>query len=288
MQATGRALLAILGFYTVTLAVMVMLAVVVPPNLGSGATGILASQAVQFAGGAALAGLLWAARGWRSWTDQGWPGLRPGMEAFARGLGLGVVMAALVVIVEVALGVARFSLTGESGSAYAAAALPLSVVLAIAALGEELLFRGLPLSRLVEAVGPFAAAGILAAGFIAIHLPNPGVTVLGLVNIGLASLLLSAAFLTAGGLPAAWGLHFGWNAGLALGADAPVSGVGFRLPALEFETPGPEWLSGGAFGPEGGLVASLVIISATLWLGRRVPLAPQRRGDRGEGGVRAA
>jgi hypothetical protein len=69
-----------------------------------------------------------------------------------------------------------------------------------------------------------------------------------------------------GGMGLAWGLHFGWNAGLGLLFDAPVSGYLFRVPAVEY-APGPHaWVDGGAFGPEGGIVATVALIAGTLFL----------------------
>jgi hypothetical protein len=100
---------------------------------------------------------------------------------------------------------------------------------------------------------------------------------IGLVNIGLASVLLSAAFFTSGGLAAAFGLHLGWNAGLVLAADAPVSGLRFGLPALEF-APGPAtWWTGGGFGPEGGLAATVVLSAGLARWARAAHRARQER-----------
>jgi hypothetical protein len=69
----------------------------------------------------------------------------------------------------------------------------------------------------------------------------------------------------------AWGLHFGWNAGLALAFDAPVSGYVFRVPAIEYEPGAHAWVDGGTFGPEGGIVGTIVLIAGILAvIGRRV------------------
>jgi len=82
---------------------------------------------------------------------------------------------------------------------------------------------------------------------------------------------LSFAFFSSGGMGLAWGLHFGWNAGLALLFDAPVSGHAFHLPAVEYAPGARFWVGGGAFGPEGGLVATIAIVAGTLAvLGPRV------------------
>jgi len=44
--------------------------------------------------------------------------------------------------------------------------------------------------------------------------------------------------------------------------DAPVSGLPFHIPLLDYCAGAPEWLSGGPFGPEGGLMATVAITAA--------------------------
>jgi hypothetical protein len=210
---------------------------------------------------------------WRrqtTWREVGWPGVGNGGRALLRGIAVGVVMAGCTVGIAVTIGGARLVSTGESWSAYALAAASLALGLAVAALAEELLFRGFPLARLASVLTRPGASCLLALLFVAAHLGNPDVSTSGLANIGLAALVLSAAFFLPGGLPFAWGVHWGWNGGLALGADAPVSGLRFDIPLVEFETGSRPWITGGAFGPEGGVAATAVMILALLWFGRRV------------------
>ena len=200
----------------------------------------------------------------------GWPDRAA--RRFVEGAAWGVTLS-VVTLLLCMTGGAR--VTGEVGAGlgYLAVGLPVLAGLIVAALLEELLFRGFPLARLAEATGRVGAAVTLALAFALLHAWNPELSLLGVVNIGVASLLLSAVFFAGGGLAGAWGLHTGWNAGLALGADAPVSGLAFRLPAIAYD-PGPrEWLTGGGFGPEGGLAATAVLGAVTVWWGRRA-LAP--------------
>lgn len=197
----------------------------------------------------------------------GWP-QQPGRRA-AEGLAWGLALAAATLLFCVTGG-ARISGTGEGVGRFVAVALPVAGGLAAAALLEELLFRGFPLARLAQAAGRTGAALALSLLFAFVHVWNPQVSALGVVNIGIASLLLSVVFFLRGGLAAAWGLHTGWNAGLVLGGDAPVSGLAFRLPAIAYD-PGPrEWLTGGRFGPEGGLAATIVLGLLTVWWGRHL------------------
>jgi uncharacterized protein len=196
----------------------------------------------------------------------------PRRGEMARGLGVGAawgVGLALAVLALSVAGGARLLVRAGPGESYLAVALPVAAGLAAGALLEELLFRGFPLARLAEAVGPEPASLLLALGFTVAHLGNPALSWLGLANIGLASLLLSAVFFSRFGLPGAFGLHLGWNAGLALAADAPVSGLRFGLPVLEYAPGARGWLTGGAFGPEGGMAATVALVAAVWWWVRR-------------------
>ncbi|MGH7548338.1 MAG: CPBP family glutamic-type intramembrane protease, partial [Gemmatimonadales bacterium] len=178
---------------------------------------------------------------------------------------LGAAMAALALGLALVWSGATVRLTPE-WSRWAIHAGPLAAALLLAALWEELAFRGLPLRLLADAVGPMTAMLLLAVGFGAAHAWNPHAGVFGTVNVALAAIWLSFAFFSAGGMALAWGLHFGWNAGLALLFDAPVSGYTFHVPAVEYQPGARAWVDGGAFGPEGGLAATIVLCAGTLAL----------------------
>jgi len=197
-----------------------------------------------------------------SWEQLGWR--RDGLALrLARGIGLGALMAALAIGLAVALDRASVRSTHD-WSRWPAVALPLVIGLLCAALAEELMFRGYPLRRLADAVGPAPAMAVLAVLFGLAHAKNPSATVFSTVNVALAAVWLSFAFFSTGGMALAWGLHFGWNAGLALLFDAPVSGLTFNVPAVEYAPGAHAWVDGGAFGPEGGVVTTLVMILGTL------------------------
>ena len=48
-------------------------------------------------------------------------------------------------------------------------------------------------------------------------------------------------------------------------------------PLLEPTLAGPEWVTGGAFGPEGSLVTTAVLALATIWIWRTSRLRPGRK-----------
>jgi membrane protease YdiL (CAAX protease family) len=260
-----RAVGAVLTFYGGVAVGTLPILLAVPNSWLVGWRGI-AVQSAALMTGALIAYAILLAKGWATLREVGWPGQKQAAVGMARGGAIGLLMAAVALAAAMTGGSARLSITGESLAAYGASAVPLLGLLLVAALAEELLFRGYPLARLSITFGKVPASLGLAALFALAHLGNPATSAIGLVNIGLASLVLSAAFFTPGGLPAAWGLHLGWNAGLGLGADAPVSGVQLGLPTLEFASGEPSWLTGGNFGPEGGIVSSLVMAGALMWL----------------------
>ncbi len=182
---------------------------------------------------------------------------------FGAGVLLGVGPAALALLLSLGVGGARFTPDAGSMPDYLAQMARTLVLLAPAALLEEVMFRGVSQVLLARVMGRAPAVLTLSVLFALAHLANPNGTALGLVNIGLAGVFLGAVFYSPGGIWAAWGAHLGWNAMLAA-ADAPVSGLPFPIPLINYFPGGPDWLTGGSFGPEGGVLATGAIALATV------------------------
>jgi hypothetical protein len=170
--------------------------------------------------------------------------------------------AAGAVLLSLPLGGARFLPDQGSVADYLRQATLTTLILAPAALGEEIAFRGVAQVLLARIMGRWGAIVLLSVLFGLAHLFNPNPTPLAITNITLAGIFLGAAFYLPGGIWTAWGAHLGWNATLAL-MDAPVSGLPFTIPLINYDPGGPQWLTGGGFGPEGGVLGSCAIILAT-------------------------
>jgi len=200
-----------------------------------------------------------------SWDGMGWHTQPGGLSPrLFRGIGLGALMAALAVGLAFVTDHTRVHLTGNWGL-WPHVALPIMLGLVLAALAEELMFRGYPMRRLTDAIGAPAAITVFAVLFGLAHARNPNATLFSTINVALAAVWLSFAFFSAGGMALAWGLHFGWNAGLSMLFDAPVSGYRFvDVPGVDYSVGRHAWIDGGAFGPEGGIVTTLVMIAGTL------------------------
>lgn len=203
-----------------------------------------------------------------------WASRREGVRGMLGGMGLGALAAIVALVSAVAAGSAYWSRDSGGPADYVVQVVKTTLALAPAALSEEVMFRGVPLV-LIAAVAGRATALLLVSAltFALFHWLNPDVTPLALGNIALAGLFLGVAFYAPGGLWTAFGAHLGWNAMLAA-LDAPVSGLPFRIPLLDYHAGEPAWLSGGHFGPEGGLVSTaalaLAIALAVRWV-RREP-----------------
>ena len=188
-----------------------------------------------------------------------------------QGLGIGLALGILPAAVAMTMGVftagAGWTHDGGSLGAWLSEVTKTVLILTPAALAEEVMFRGLPLVLVARFTGRGRAIVVLSVLFALAHLSNPNVTSAGIGNIALAGIFLSLAFFSPGGMWTAFGAHLGWNATLAALA-APVSGLPFEIPYIDYHMGGPAWLTGGAFGPEGGLLATGVLAAVTVLVAR--------------------
>jgi uncharacterized protein len=134
------------------------------------------------------------------------------------------------------------------------------LILAVAALAEEVAFRGYPFQRLIAACGPFLATILSSLVFAAAHMFNPGANRASFLITVFSSWLLSLAYLRTRALWVAWGWHFAWNASMAVLFGLPVSGITQFSPVIQSNTVGPLWMTGGDYGPEASAVTAFVLL----------------------------
>ncbi len=142
-----------------------------------------------------------------------------------------------------------------------------SIILLFGAVGEEMLFRGYGFQVLLRGVGPFATILPLSVLFGLTHTNNEGSSALSLANTIGWGVLLGVAFLRSGDLWLPIGLHYGWNWVLPLfGANVSGYRMGITGHAMTWKV-SDVW-SGGAYGPEGGLITSIVLAFLAVYLWR--------------------
>lgn len=194
----------------------------------------------------------------------------PGGARMPRELGLGwlagVALIGLVVVILVLLG--WLSWTGERGpGSPLAVGARLTALLLGAAFVEELLFRGYPFQVLECRFGAATAVVATSVAFGALHALNPDFAALPALNITLAGVLLAIAYWRTRSLWFVTGLHLGWNWTMAM-SELSVSGLPVEMPGYEPRVTGPALWTGGAFGPEGGLLVTAVSLLGIVWMWR--------------------
>ena len=212
--------------------------------------------------GQRVLGLSWEALRWK-------PSAAP-LPWVWKGLALGIAAALGALVLGLVVGGARWSTGAGSWLEWLRAVGTTAGALALPALAEELIFRGVPLVLLARHIGRARAVIATAAIFGIAHLPNPDVSGLAIANITVAGVLLGTIFYAPGGIWAAWGGHLGWNLSLAV-SGAPVSGLPLPIPRVVYHPGGPDWLTGGAFGPEGGILATMAMAGAIVLAWRWIP-----------------
>ena len=193
------------------------------------------------------------------WLAEGrWPqelSLRQAPAELAIGLLVGAAMLSLAVGGLYVLGV--YDISGPRPSSALG-----TIAMAIeSGFMEELLMRAIVLRLLMRAFGIWPALVVQAALFGAAHLANPNATPVAATAIAVeAGLMLAGFYLLTGRLWMSIGVHAAWNFTQGWVWGASVSGIPV-VESLMVSNPkpgAPEFLSGGAFGPEASLPAMVV------------------------------
>jgi membrane protease YdiL (CAAX protease family) len=185
----------------------------------------------------------------------------------AAGTLVGLLPIALPSLVLLAFGGLK-SVSAPPGSWTAAAAISFANLLP-AAFGEELLLRGYLFAVLKEAVGARWTLISTSIVFGLLHVGNPGSDAQSIVIVMLAGFFLGSVFLATKSLYAATVAHFVWNWFMAAFLHTPVSGIPVSTPGYRVIDAGPDWLTGGAWGPEGGFAAAVGMFFVLVYLHAR-------------------
>jgi uncharacterized protein len=141
-----------------------------------------------------------------------------------------------------------------------------TLILLPAAFFEELFIRGYPFAVLRRVAGWRMALIVTSVLFGLMHVANPGADAESILAVTVAGFFLGAILLATRSLYAAGAAHFAWNWVMAGGFHIAVSGLPARDPDYRTLETGPDWLTGGAWGPEGGLAAVAVMFVMIFYL----------------------
>jgi len=190
---------------------------------------------------------------------------------YLRGLGLGIALFAGAVGILALFGAVAPEQGGDparQGIAALGGVLIVFLGWMVQGAAEEALARGWMLPTLSARYKPWVGILLSSLFFAVLHGLNPNLSVIALVNLFLFGVFAAFYALREGSLWGISALHAVWNWVQGNFFGLQVSGMetgGGML--LNLQETGADWLTGGAFGPEGGLAVTLMLllgISITL------------------------
>jgi membrane protease YdiL (CAAX protease family) len=266
LRAPWRLLLFVLAFIAgtvITQALITPILVFVIRSASAAATAAYFAQGI-----AALLATWFALRviDKKPWSDIGLH--RAALEP--RRLGLALLIGSGAITVAIACLIPLGWLARESGTTdeWTASLVRMGLILIPAALGEELITRGYILTALKDGIGWRWAVTATSVAFGLLHLTNPGANVQSVLVVALAGVFLAVLRIVTDSLYAAWIAHVAWNWVMAAIFHVPVSGFAFAYPDYRYVDAGPDWATGGTWGPEIGLPACLMMIAGIVILNR--------------------
>jgi uncharacterized protein len=195
--------------------------------------------------------------GWRFW------------EGFLWGFAM---LSAIVLVLHVS-GHFQIESVALRGSAVFRYAVGWGAVFLAVAVHEEFTFRGYWLFAFSRRFQFWRGALFTSLIFGVAHLGNPGENVLGILQVVLIGLLFCLTIRRTGTLWFAVGFHAAWDWAETFFYGTPDSGLLGVGRYLNSSSPGPKWLTGGSAGPEGSVIAFIVILLCALLVHLRFPKA---------------
>jgi len=190
------------------------------------------------------------------------------------GLGLGAILMVLIFLIELAAGWITIEDTFHSiGNSFLSSWLAALVGFIAVGIYEEMLSRGYHLRNLAEGLnwGILGKRGGLWAGYLIsssvfglLHAANPNSSWISTLNLILSGLFLGLGFVLTGELAIPIGLHITWNFFQGNVFGFPVSGSKSGASIISIQQGGPDLLTGGAFGPEAGLVGIFAFLVGSI------------------------
>lgn len=134
-------------------------------------------------------------------------------------------------------------------------------VIALLSLAQEVIYRGYPFHRLIDATGPVVATILMSLLFAFARFVQNGAPRSAAFLAFVSGIVFSVAWLRTHALWLAWGMRFGWTASMGVLFGLPVSGSTDYSAVIQTATYGRLWLTGGDYGPEAALflLAALII-----------------------------
>ncbi len=180
-------------------------------------------------------------------------------KEYAKGIVVGFIMFSAAVLICILTGVASFE---KSDSFTVSMFLLFTAGYMVQGMAEEVLCRGYFMVSVGRRYPMAVAAVVNAVAFAALHLLNPGITPLAIVNLILFGIFASVCFIKTENIWMVGAIHSVWN--LMQGNVYGIKVSGMETSCTVFSsvmTDGKELINGGAFGLEGGLAVTAALLA---------------------------
>ncbi len=212
----------------------------------------------------------------RPFADFGFHFNRRWWMDFGFGLALGALLMLIIFLVEQALGWIKITnnfFKDPPNPGLWTTSLVILIHFIAVGFYEEIFSRGYQLRNIAEGFGFLGRKGfyglligwlISSSVFGFLHLGNPNSTWISTINLILAGIFLGLGYVLTGELAIPIGIHITWNFFQGVIFGFPVSGSKSGASFIEIQQLGPDSMTGGAFGPEAGLIGIAAILLGCL------------------------
>lgn len=194
----------------------------------------------------------------RSLRSMGFVKEKTAVVKYLLGMGIGLAAFSAALFIVVLTGNAEYAGLGTISSPLMYLLICLGWI--IQGAEEEIICRGWLMCSLSARLPMWAAVLINSAFFSVMHLFNGGFSLLAALNIMLVGIFLSLLAVRTGSIFASCALHSVWNFVQGNLYGLPVSGMATGSSVFRFELSGSELWTGGQFGVESGLGATIVSV----------------------------
>ncbi|WP_105617154.1 CPBP family intramembrane glutamic endopeptidase [Vallitalea okinawensis] len=192
---------------------------------------------------------------------------------FLQGFGLGFLLITLVVLCLFLFGMVTIDTT-ISAPSFDWSSLTIILLLipawSLQSSTEEAVARGWLMHILGARYKPVFGLLASALAFGVLHLFNAHINFLAILNIIIVGLFLGLLVIKQEHIWTVCGIHAAWNWAQGNIYGFQVSGNEVTNSLLHFKSTGPEWITGGAFGPEAGIVTTILFVVASYLIYRQL------------------
>lgn len=184
---------------------------------------------------------------------------------YIRGFLIGLLMISIIAVAIVVFGKGQFILNKSLDISFIVPFIFMIIAWIIQGASEEIMMRGHMMQTLGIKISPIVAIIISSSYFGILHFGNPGIAPLAVVNLILFGIFAAVYAIYENSLWGVCAIHSAWNFAQGNIFGFLVSGTESGVPSIiNTKILENNLINGGTFGPEGGILTTIVLAMAIL------------------------